>query len=100
LFTPAAIDEMARRLLEQLPAGVRNMDADLRKNLKAGLGQVLRDMDLVTREEYELQTRVLARTREKLEQLEIRAGALEERLQQELEPTPTQTPEPQADPPR
>jgi BMFP domain-containing protein YqiC len=76
---------MVRRLLEQLPAGVRNMDADLRKNLKAGLSQVLRDMDLVTREEYGLQTRVLARTREKLEQLEQRADALERRLEQGLE---------------
>lgn len=79
---------MARRLLEQLPAGVRNVDADLRKNLKAGLSQVLRDMDLVTREEYELQARVLERTREKLEQLEQRASALEQRLEQRLAQRP------------
>ena len=80
MFNPGTIDELMRRLLGQLPAGVAQLDADVRKNLKALLTQLLRDMDLVTREEYELQTRVLARTREKLEQLEQRADALEQRL--------------------
>jgi BMFP domain-containing protein YqiC len=80
LFDPAAIDRVARRLLQHLPAGIADMDADLRRNVRAALTQALRDMDLVTREEYELQTRVLARTREKLEQLEQRASDLERRL--------------------
>ena len=98
MFNPAAIEEMARRLLDQLPGGVKNLDADLRKNLKAGLGQILRDMDLVTREEYELQTRVLARTREKLEQLEQQIDALEQRLDREPEQAPEQAREPEPPP--
>lgn len=80
MLDPAAVDRMARRLLELMPAGLSNVDADLRRNVKATLTQALKDMDLVTREEFELQTRVLARTREKLEQLEARATALEQRL--------------------
>ena len=80
MLDPAAVDRMARRLLELMPAGLANVDADLRRNVKAMLTQALKDMDLVTREEFELQTRVLARTREKLERLEERANALEQRL--------------------
>lgn len=68
------LDELQSRLLallEQTPA------ADLQKNLKALLAQQFARMDLVTREEFDTQTRVLARTREKLGELEHRLAQLE-----------------------
>jgi BMFP domain-containing protein YqiC len=71
------IDEIARRVLDALPHTAGGIDADLRRNLKAGLSGVLSRMDLVTREEFDAQLRVLHRSREKIEALEQRVGELE-----------------------
>jgi len=72
-----SIDELARRLAESVPQGLRSMKDDLEKNfqsvLRAGLGK----LDLVTREEFEVQEAVLARTRQKLEALEERLVSIE-----------------------
>lgn len=68
------IDDMAarvRNLLAQGPA------ADLEKNLRALMGSTLERLDLVTREEYDVQRQVLLRTREKLAMLEARVRQLE-----------------------
>ncbi len=72
-----SIDEVAKRLAESVPQGLRSMKDDLEKNfqsvLRAGLGR----LDLVTREEFEVQEAVLARTRQKLEALEGRLISIE-----------------------
>ena len=52
---------------------------DLEKNLKAGVTSMLGKLDMVSREEFDVQTEVLARTRAKLEQLEARLAELEKR---------------------
>lgn len=59
------------QLMQQSPA------ADLEKNLKALMNQGVAKLDLLTREEFDVQTEVLARTRAKLEQLEARVAELE-----------------------
>lgn len=89
MVKPGGFEELARRLLDALPQGVGVIDADVRRNVKAGFTQVLKDMDLVTREEYELQAALLARTREKLERLEERADALERRFGERAQRTDT-----------
>lgn len=76
-MTRPSIDEIARRVLDTLPRGLVDADADLRRNLRAAMSGVLSRMDLVTREEFDAQSRVLARTREKLESLQRRVDALE-----------------------
>ena len=72
-----SIDELARRLVESVPQGLRSVKDDLEKNfqsvLRAGLGK----LDLVTREEFEVQEAVLARTRQKLDALEERLLSIE-----------------------
>ena len=72
-----SIDELARRLAESVPQGLRSVKDDLEKNfqsvLRAGLGK----LDLVTREEFEVQEAVLARTRQKLDALEERLISIE-----------------------
>ncbi len=77
---PVSFEDIAKRVLDSLPAGLQELESDVRRNLRAGLAQVLRDMDLVTREEYDVQRRMLERTREKLEQLQCTAAGLEARL--------------------
>ncbi|HEY6823197.1 MAG TPA: accessory factor UbiK family protein [Steroidobacteraceae bacterium] len=71
------IDELARRLLERVPPALRSMQADLESNFRAVLRERLSQLDLVSRDEFDAQTRVLERTRAQLEALEARLTALE-----------------------
>ena len=65
------INERLRDVFAQSPA------ADLEKNMRAMLNGVFARLDLVTREEFDVQRQVLARTREKLERLEMQLSQLE-----------------------
>jgi hypothetical protein len=71
------IDDIARRLLDSVPPSVRALQADLEANFRAVLRANLGKLDLVARDEFEAQSRLLARTRAKLEALEARLAALE-----------------------
>jgi BMFP domain-containing protein YqiC len=71
------IDELARRLLERVPPALRSMQADLESNFRAVLRERLSKLDLVSRDEFDAQTRVLERTRALLEALDARVAALE-----------------------
>ena len=80
--TPAFINDLVGKLgevLKQSPA------KDIEQNLKAGLTSMLGKLDLVTREEFDVQTEVLARTREKLAQLEGRLAELEKQQREPAE---------------
>jgi BMFP domain-containing protein YqiC len=83
------IDDLARQISGHIPAGVRELQQDLEQNIRSVLQNALAKLDLVTREEFDVQTRVLARTREKLEQQEKIIAALEARF---LKDTPTKKP--------
>lgn len=71
------IDELARRLLDNLPAGLRTMQSDLEANFRAVLRANLARLDLVSRDEFDAQSRVLERTRAQLAALEARVKAME-----------------------
>jgi len=71
------IDELARRLSGLVPPGLRESREELQENFKAVLQSGLSKLDLVTREEFDVQRAVLLRTREKLEALEELVGQLE-----------------------
>ncbi len=72
-----SIDELARRLADSVPQGLRSVKDDLEKNFRSVLSSGLGKLDLVTREEFEVQEAVLARTRQKLEALEERLQSME-----------------------
>ncbi len=72
-----SIDELARRLVESVPQSLRSVKDDLEKNFQSVLRASLGKLDLVTREEFEVQEAVLARTRQKLEALEERLISIE-----------------------
>ena len=74
------IDDIARRLNDAVPTSARAVQADLEKNLRAATQSVFSRLDLVTREEFDVQNKVLARTRSKIEQLEKQVAELEARL--------------------
>ena len=73
------IEDLARKLAATVPPGVRALQGDLEKNFRALLEASFSKMNLVTREEFEIQQRVLERTREKLAELEGRLQALQDR---------------------
>lgn len=74
---PRFIDDLARRLSAAVPPGVTALRRDLEDNFKAVLQAGLTRLDLVSRQEFDVQAAVLRRTREKLEALEARVAALE-----------------------
>ena len=71
-MTNESIDNLAEKLAAAVPEGLRSIREDLEHNFRAVLRSSLSKLDLVTREEFEVQEAVLARTREKLEALEAK----------------------------
>ncbi len=80
MFDPKAIDDIANRLAGAIPPGLQTIKDDLEKTFRAILQSTLSKLDLVTREEFEVQKLVLAKTRSKLEDLEKRVAELEQHL--------------------
>jgi len=72
-----SIDKLAKTLAETLPQGLKSARDDLEKNFRSVLHSGLARLDLVTREEFEVQEAVLAKTRQKLEALEARLATIE-----------------------
>jgi ubiquinone biosynthesis accessory factor UbiK len=71
------LDELARRVAAAMPARLAAVQQDIEKNLRAALEIMFQRLDLVTREEYEVQVALLARSRDKLATLEARLAELE-----------------------
>ena len=74
------LDDLARRLAEAVPASVRTFGRDLEGNFKAVLQARLAKLDLVSRNEFDVQAAVLARTRAALAAMEDRLKEIETRL--------------------
>lgn len=83
------LDDMMKKFSELIPEPLRNMQDDLEKNFRGMMETGLQKMNLVTREEFDIQTAVLQRTREKLEALEARLNEWESK--QASVPTATNT---------
>lgn len=71
------IDKIASRLASLVPPGLADAQQDLRANFQDVLAHGLRRLDLVTREEFDVQSQVLARTRATVDELERRVAELE-----------------------
>ena len=80
MLSPQTLDQLSARIGELLPPGLKSAKSDFDARVKKLLGEQLANFEMVSREEFELQTRVLQRTREKLERLEARLAELEKSL--------------------
>ena len=80
MIDPRRFDDLARRIQASLPPRLDEVREDVTRNIRAVIAAGIARMDLVEREEFDVQSAVLARTREKLEALEHRVRQLEERL--------------------
>lgn len=71
------IEQIARQVHEAMPQGLREFGGDIDKKIRQVLQSQLLKLDVVSREDFDVQTQVLLRTREKLAQLEQRLAELE-----------------------
>ena len=86
-------EEMIKKFADAVPEPLRNAQQDMESNMRGILESGLQKMNLVTREEFEIQSAVLQRTREKLEALEKRVAAMETDLLPPPAPNSSQQPE-------
>jgi hypothetical protein len=85
MLNPKKIEEIIQQVQNNLPQGIKDIGNDVESKLKQVLQVQLAKLDVVTREEFDVQTQVLLRTREKLTALEARVDAL---LQQQNDIAP------------
>lgn len=77
MIDPKLFDELAKKLAAAVPKGVREVQADLEQQFLAMLQSRLGKLDLVTREQFDVQRGVLERTRSKVDALEKQIAELE-----------------------
>lgn len=82
MLDPKKLEDIAKQISEAVPPGVRNMAEEAESRVKQILQVQLSRLDMVTREEFDVQTQVLIRTREKLEAMDARITELENQLAQ------------------
>ncbi len=79
MLNPKKIEQIMQQIQDALPQGVKDLGQDAEMKLKQVLQAQLSKLDIVTREEFDVQTQVLMRTREKLVELEKRLEQLQEK---------------------
>jgi BMFP domain-containing protein YqiC len=80
MIDKTTLDELSKRLADAVPTGLLGVRDELEKNFQAVLQSALSRLNLVSREEFEVQRAVLERARARLEQLEARIAELEKQL--------------------
>ncbi|MCC4266107.1 ubiquinone biosynthesis accessory factor UbiK [Oceanimonas baumannii] len=80
MLDPKKLEEIAKQIQSNMPSGLKNMGEEAEKRIRTVLQSQLGKLDVVTREEFDVQTKVLLRTREKLNELESRLAQLEQQL--------------------
>ena len=76
MFPPKQLDDLAKKLFTALPTSLQNVEREIQQQFKDILQATFSRMDLITREEFDVQIKVLARTREKIETLQTQVDAL------------------------
>lgn len=88
MFDPKQFDDLAKKLFAILPTSVQNFEKDIQQKFKEVLQTTFSRLDLVTREEFDVQTKVLARTREKLDALQLQLDELLAKKAEKISRTP------------
>lgn len=83
MLNPSDLEAIAKKIAELVPQGVGEVPESIQGQVKAVLSSSLAKMDLVTREEFDVQTGVLLKTRAKLEALEKQLADIEQNLKSE-----------------
>ncbi|HGX93433.1 MAG TPA: accessory factor UbiK family protein [Candidatus Tenderia sp.] len=78
MMDPKILDDLAKKLADSVPGGLKDLQSDMEKNFHAVLQSAFNRMNLVTREEFEVQTALLERTRTKLDELAKQVANMEQ----------------------
>ena len=81
MFNPKKLEEIAKQVSDSMPEGVKSFGEEIERKVKQVLQSKLSQLDMVSREEFEVQTQVLLRTREKIATLEARLDAIEKTVE-------------------
>ena len=76
MFAPKQLEDLAKSLMAALPSSLQNLEKDIQQQFKEILQSTFSRLDLVTRDEFDVQVKVLARTREKVDALQSHVDAL------------------------
>jgi hypothetical protein len=85
MFNPQKLEEIAKQISDAMPEGVKSFGEEVDRKIKQVLQTQLEKLDMVSREEFDVQTQVLLRTREKLAEMEAKFAELEKKLDQNIE---------------
>lgn len=77
MLDPKIFDDISKRVAGSIPPGMQSLQNDLQRNLHSALEAALGKLNLITRDEFDVQQAVLQRTRQKLEHLEDQLQELE-----------------------
>lgn len=80
MLDPKKLEDIAKQIQNSMPSSIKNMGEEAEKRIRSVLQAQLGKLDMVTREEFDVQTKVLLRTREKLNEMEAKLLLLEEQL--------------------
>ena len=80
MFDPKKLEQIAKQIHDSMPTPVKELGADVDKKIRQVIQGQLNKLDVVSREEFDVQTQVLMRTREKLTVMEQKLTALEDKL--------------------
>lgn len=80
MLDPKKLEDIAKQIQNSMPSSIKNMGEEAETRIRTVLQAQLGKLDMVTREEFDVQTKVLLRTREKLNELETKLSLLEEQL--------------------
>ena len=83
MIDPQKLDDLVRQLGATLPPELQSFEQEMKKQFKAVLESGLQRLDLVSREEFDIQVKVLQKTRAQLEQLQTQLQAFEQQLEQD-----------------
>ena len=79
-FSTRSLDEIARKVNEVIPDDLKNAKQDLEKNVRVATQGILQRLDLVTREEFDVQAKMLAKSQLRVKELEQRIQELEQKI--------------------
>jgi len=84
MFNPQKLEEIAKQVSDSMPDGVKSFGNEIDRKIKQVLQAQLGKLDMVSREEFDVQTNVLLRTREKLNAMEEKFAHLEKQLNENV----------------
>lgn len=85
MFNPQKLEDIAKQVTDAMPASVKNLGEEVDRKIKQVLQAQLGKLDMVSREEFDVQTHVLLRTREKLAAMENKLAELESKITSQVE---------------